>query len=84
MLGAVPDMASEPGGVLLQGVRAGTPAEAAGIQARDVIIGMGSHTIANLQDLSNALTSYHPGDTVEVRIRRGTETLTRTVVLGGR
>lgn len=83
-LGTIPDMASEPGGVLLQGVRAGSPAEAAGIRAGDILIGMGTHTIENLQDFQNALSSFHAGDRVEVRVRRGDQTLTLPVVLGGR
>ena len=83
-LGTIPDMASEPGGVLLQGVRAGGAAETAGIRAGDVILAMGEYTIANLQDLSNALGHFKAGDHVEVRIRRGTETLTLPVTLGGR
>jgi len=83
-LGTIPDMASEPGGVLLQGVRAGSPAEAAGIRAGDILTGMGTHTIANLQDFQNALSSFHAGDRVEVRIRRGDQMLTLPVVLGGR
>ena len=84
VLGTIPDMASEPGGVLLQGVRAGSPAELGGIRAGDVLVGIGTHTIANLQDFQNALSSYHAGDTVEVRVRRGTETIPLTVILGGR
>ena len=84
VLGTIPDMASEPGGVLLQGVRAGSPAEVAGIRAGDVLVGMGTHPIANLQDFQNALMSYHAGDTVEVRVRRGTDVLPIRVVLGGR
>ncbi|HMA45931.1 MAG TPA: M20/M25/M40 family metallo-hydrolase [Frankiaceae bacterium] len=84
VLGTIPDMASEPGGVLLQGVRAGSPAESAGIRAGDVLVGMGTHTIANLQDFQNALTSFHAGDTVEVRVRRGTQVVPLTVILGGR
>ena len=83
-LGTIPDMASEPGGVLLQGVRAGSPAEAAGIRAGDVLIGMGQFTIANLQDFQNALSSFHAGDRVEIRVRRGDQTLTFPTVLGGR
>jgi hypothetical protein len=83
VLGTIPDMASEPGGVLLQGVRTGSPAAAAGIRAGDVIIGLGTHTIANLQDYANALFAYHAGDTVEVRVRRGSEVVPLTVVLGG-
>jgi len=83
-LGTIPDMASEPGGVLLQGVRAGSPAEVAGVRAGDVLIGMGEHTIGNLQDFQNALSRFRPGDRVEVRVRRGDQTLTFPVVLGGR
>jgi len=45
-LGTIPDMASEPGGVLLQGVRAGSAAETAGMRAGDVLVGMGEYTIA--------------------------------------
>jgi S1-C subfamily serine protease len=65
-------------------VRAGSPAETAGMRAGDVLVGMGTHTIANLQDFQNALTSYRAGDTVEVRVRRGTEVVPLTVILGGR
>jgi len=83
-LGTIPDMASEPGGVRLQGVRAGSPAEVAGVRAGDVLIGMGDRTIANLQDFQNALMSFRPGDRVEVRVRRGDQVLTLPVVLGGR
>ena len=83
-LGTIPDMGSEPGGVLLQGVRSGSPADLAGIRAGDVLVGMGPHTIANLQDFQNALSSYHAGDTVEVRVRRGALVIPISVVLGGR
>jgi hypothetical protein len=83
-LGTIPDMASEPGGVLLQGVRSGSAAETAGIRAGDVLLGMGEYPIANLQDFTNALSHFKAGDHVEVRIRRGTETLTLPVTLGAR
>jgi hypothetical protein len=83
-LGTIPDMASEPGGVLLQGVRPGSAAETAGIRAGDILVGMGEYTIANLQDFTNALSHFKAGDHVDVRIRRGAETLTLPVTLGGR
>jgi len=83
-LGTVPDMASEPGGVLLQGVRAGGPAETAGIRAGDVLLGMGEYPIANLQDYTNALSHFKAGDRVDVRVRRGDQTLTLPVTLGAR
>jgi S1-C subfamily serine protease len=77
-------MASEPGGVLLQGVRAGRAAETAGIRAGDVLLGMGEYPIANLQDFQNALSHFKAGDRVDVRVRRGDQTLTLPVTLGAR
>ena len=62
----------------------GSAAETAGIRAGDVLVGMGEYTIANLQDFQNALSHFKAGDHVDVRVRRGTETLTLPVTLGGR
>ncbi|MGA2384022.1 MAG: M20/M25/M40 family metallo-hydrolase [Gemmatimonadales bacterium] len=83
-LGSIPDMSEEPGGVRLSGVRAGGPADAAGIRARDIIVGIGADTVANLNDMQNALVKHHPGDTVEIRVRRGDQVLTLTATLGRR
>jgi hypothetical protein len=83
-LGTIPDMADEPGGVRLTGVRTGSPADSAGLRAGDILIGLGTHAIANLEDFQNALMSYQAGDRVEVRYKRGDQTLSVTVTLGGR
>jgi len=83
-LGTIPDMSSEPGGVLLSGVRPGSAADSAGMRAGDVLIGLGTHTITSLQDFQNALVAHAAGDRVEVRYRRGTETIAVMVTLGGR
>jgi hypothetical protein len=83
-LGTIPDMSDEPGGVRLSGVRAGSPADSAGMREGDVLIGIGEHTIANLQDFQNALTAHAAGDQVELRWRRGEETMRATVTLAAR
>jgi S1-C subfamily serine protease len=83
-LGSIPDMSEEPGGVRLSGVRAGSPADAAGIRAGDIIVGIGADTVANLNDMQNALVKHHPGEIVSVRVRRGDQTLALTVTLGRR
>ena len=83
-LGTIPDMSDEPGGVRLSGVRAGSAADSAGMRAGDVLTGIGTHTITNLQDFQNALMAHAAGDRVEIRWRRGTETMAVTVTLGGR
>ncbi len=83
-LGTIPDMTDEPGGVRLSGVRSGSPAETAGLREGDILIAIGDMPIANLQDFQNALVAHRPGDSVEIRFRRGAQTLSATVVLGRR
>lgn len=83
-LGTVPDMAENPGGVLLSGVRPGSPAEAGGLQAGDVILRIGTHPVPDLQGMTNALRAYAPGDTVMIGFRRGGVEREVRVVLGRR
>jgi hypothetical protein len=83
-LGTIPDMTSEPGGVRLTGVTAGSPADRGGLKAGDVLTGIGADTVANLVDFQNALVKHHPGDQVDIRVRRGDQTLTLSVTLGRR
>jgi hypothetical protein len=61
-------------GVPISGVRAGSPAEKAGVKAGDVIVMFGGVTVKNLEDLTFALRGKRPGDQVEVRVfRNGAE-----------
>ncbi len=83
-LGTIPDMASEPGGVLLSGVRTGSAADSAGMRGGDILIGIGTDSIANLQDFQNALMSHAAGDSVEIRWTRAGQLMRRVVRLGGR
>src|SRR4029453_13412033 len=70
-LGTVPDMTGAPGGVRLVGVRAGSPAEKAGLRGDDIIPRIGSMETPDLQAMTEALRSHQPGDTVEIVVRRG-------------
>jgi aminopeptidase YwaD len=81
-LGAIPDFAerSEPG-VLLTGVRPGSPAERAGVAAGDVLLRVGATKVMNLQDLAFALRAHRPGDRVEIEWARGAERRTAEVQL---
>jgi hypothetical protein len=73
-LGTVPDMSGNPGGVRLTGVRAGSPAEQAGLQGNDIITRIGEAPVTDLQAMTNALRQHRPGDVVEIRfLREGTE-----------
>ena len=83
-LGTIPDMTDNPGGVRLVGVRAGSPAEQAGLRGDDIITRIGSMDIPDLQAMTDALRSHKPGDTVEIVIRRGDEVTTLQRRLGTR
>ncbi|MFL5495892.1 MAG: M28 family peptidase [Gemmatimonadales bacterium] len=81
-LGTVPDMIDTPGGVRLVGVRAGSPAERAGLRGDDVITRIGTMEIPNLEAMWAALRSHQPGDVVEIVVRRGDQVTTLRATLG--
>jgi aminopeptidase YwaD len=74
--GIVPDFAEVPEpGVRITGTRAGSPAERAGLRAGDRIVRFAGVTVRTLDDLTFALRSRRPGDTVDVSyVRDGAET----------
>jgi S1-C subfamily serine protease len=77
-------MTDSPGGVRLVGVRAGSPAEKAGLRGDDVITRIGDKAVPHLQAMTDALRSHKPGDTVDIVIRRGTAVTTVRATLGTR
>jgi hypothetical protein len=83
-LGTIPDMTGSPGGVRVNGVRVGSPAELAGIKAGDVITAIGSRQVANLFDMTEALRSHQAGDTVVIVTKREGAERRVTAVLGKR
>jgi S1-C subfamily serine protease len=80
-LGTVPDMTDSPGGVRLLGVRAGSPAEQAGLRGDDIIMRIGDMDVRDLQAMTDALRSHKPGDTVNIVVRRGSQTTTLRATL---
>lgn len=83
-LGTVPDMSENPGGVRLTGVRAGSPAEKAGLKGNDIIVRIGEMAVPDLQAMTNALREHQPGDVVEVRFLRDGVEQRVSVTLGAR
>ena len=86
-LGSVPDysaMDATAGGVLLSDVRAGSPADKAGIKGGDRIVEIGGTRIENLYDMSYALQDHKPGDTVDIVVLRGGAKLTLRATLSTR
>ena len=84
-LGSIPDMSNGAGqGLRLTGVRAGSPADLAGLVAGDVIVEFGGRVVKDLYEFSDALYSHRPGDTVSVTVLRNGDRKQFTVKLGRR
>jgi serine protease Do len=61
---------SEPRGVIVRGVRSGSPAENAGIRAGDVITEVDRQTVADAAQMKRALEKHPKGAPVVVMVRR--------------
>lgn len=84
-LGSIPDM-SAPGivGLRLTGVRAGSPADSAGLRAGDVVVEFDGRAVTDLQSYSDALYARQPGDVVDIVVLRGAQRVNLKVRLGKR
>jgi hypothetical protein len=83
-LGTIPDFAFPGPGVRAEGITEGSPAAKAGLQPGDVIVRINDRAVANLQEYSNLLRTFKPGETVSVVIQRGGKELTVPVTLAER
>jgi Tol biopolymer transport system component len=86
-LGTIPDysaMEAAGGGVKISDVRAGGPADKAGLAGGDTIVEMGGIRVENLYDMTYALQDHKPGDTIDVVVLRNEERLTLRATLGSR
>lgn len=83
-LGTIPDFSPVEHGVRITGVRAGSPAEQAGLAAGDTIIRFDKMDIADIYAFTNALRSRKPGDAVLVTVLREGREVPLRVVLGSR
>jgi len=70
-LGVIPDYASADEGLKIGGVRPDGPAEKAGIQSGDLIVGMNGKKILNIYDYMAILGELKAGDIVTIEILRG-------------
>jgi hypothetical protein len=79
--GSVPDFAEIPNGVRFADIREGTPAAEAGLKAGDILVEFDGKAIANLYDFTYALRSKKPGDRVTVKVLRGADSVSASVLL---
>jgi Zn-dependent M28 family amino/carboxypeptidase len=70
-LGTIPDYMQTEGGVLLSGVRDGSPAQKSGLKGGDVIVKFDGVHIDNIYDYTFALRSRKPGQAVRITVKRG-------------
>lgn len=70
-----------PHGAKVESVTAGSCAEKAGLQQRDIITSLGSYDVASVTDLTRTLRKFKPGDTTTITVYRGGQTLDLTVTL---
>ncbi len=78
-LGSIPDYATEVKGVKLSGVRAGSPAEKAGIKGGDIIVEFGGQKVANIYDYTYALDAVKIGQPVEIKVLRDEKNVSLSV-----
>ena len=69
-------------GVLISGLVSGGGAQRAGLQVGDVIIQVNNQDVTDTSTLTAALLAKSPGDTVPVKIYRGSQQMTVNVTLG--
>jgi putative serine protease PepD len=69
-------------GAVIGGVEPGQPAAEAGLEEGDVITRVDDRDIANGSDLTSAIRSYEPGDTVTITYTRDGDESTVDVTLG--
>lgn len=84
-LGSIPDMAAgDTPGLRLTGVRAGSPADSAGLKAGDVVVELAGKPVTDLQSYSDALYANKAGDEITIVVIRNGERLTVKTRLGRR
>jgi hypothetical protein len=83
-LGTIPDYMQTEGGVLLSGIRSGSPAEKAGLEQGDTIVKFDGVRIDNIYDYTYALRSRKPGQQVRITVRRGSAEQDLMATLGRR
>jgi hypothetical protein len=78
-LGTIPNYGDSTNGLLIDGVREGSPAEKAGIKAGDRIVKIGTREVKNVYDYTHALGEMKAGQEYVFEVMRGTEKLTLKV-----
>jgi S1-C subfamily serine protease len=68
--------------ILILDVVAGSPAEAAGLKANDVIVQMEGEKVVNLEEFVKKVRNCKPGEKVKLHVRRDNKEIEVTVTIG--
>ncbi len=71
-------------GFYVQGVVAGSPSDAAGLQVGDIVTAINLERVGERQSMVGALFQYKPGDTVQLTVQRGLNSMRIEVSLAER
>lgn len=66
------DLPADAHGVVIVQVEPGSPAEAAGLRERDVVVSVDGQAVAGVDAFRAAVEKAHGSDVVRLRVRRGT------------
>ncbi len=82
--GSIPDFAYTGKGVMIGALMEGSAGEKAGLKKGDVIIAVDGAKVDNLQDYSNILKKYQPGDEAKFSILRDDKEMEISLTFGAR
>lgn len=72
-LGIMPDYTFSKGGLRVDGVSDGRPAQKAGMQTGDVIVQLGEMAVNDVETYMAALSKFKKGDKTTVKVKRGND-----------
>lgn len=72
-LGIMPDYTFSKGGLRVDGVSDGKPAQKAGMQTGDVIVQLGETAVSDVETYMAALSKFKKGDKTTVKVKRGND-----------
>ena len=81
---AVVDTYGLPNGAYVESVEPGYAAEAAGVQPKDIIVGLGDEAVTSFNSLARALRSFQAGEETTIRVYRSGSYLELPITLSQR
>jgi aminopeptidase YwaD len=84
-VGTMPDYSdTSSDGIRLAGIGGDSPAERAGLQSGDILVAVGGRRVQDIDEYTEALAEFNPGDVIAFTVRRNGNSVTFEVELGER